>query len=282
VFELLDMNLYELIKCQNFKGLDLAVVKKLAIQLLYSLMFLQKYNIIHCDLKPENILLTQEGKTGIKLIDFGSSCFHDQKLYTYIQSRFYRAPEIILGLDYGIEIDMWSFGCVLVELYSGIPIFPGENERDQLYYMIEYFGMPERELLEVAIKRKEFFDDEFKQYSVPNSRGKVRLPNTKSLRKFIKGADNEFVDLIYKCLQYNPKSRIKPSEAILHPWITAGMPKEILSYHKNLLRKNEEEGKKEDLVSRAKKIKENFQNINFTVQFNINIKEKKKDNPTNS
>src|SRR5690606_5233286 len=116
----------ELIKSQDFKGVELTVIKKIAIQLLQSLLFLQKHSIIHCDLKPENILLTHHGKTGIKLIDFGSSCFLDEKLYTYIQSRFYRAPEIILGIEYGCEIDMWSFGCILVELYSGIPIFPGE------------------------------------------------------------------------------------------------------------------------------------------------------------
>jgi dual specificity tyrosine-phosphorylation-regulated kinase 2/3/4 len=269
------MNLYELIKSQGYKGIDLAVVKKLAIQLLYSLMFLQKHSIIHCDLKPENILLTQEGKTGIKLIDFGSSCFSDQKLYTYIQSRFYRAPEIILGLDYNIEIDMWSFGCVLVELFTGIPIFPGENERDQLYYMTEYFGIPDAELLNASPKKKEFFSEHCQQYAVPNSRGKVRLPNTKNIRKFLKGADNEFIDLIVKCFKFDPKERIKPAEAILHPWVTSGMPKEILSYHKNLLRRSHEEDPK-DLASRARKIKENLQNINLTVQLNINIKEKKK------
>jgi dual specificity tyrosine-phosphorylation-regulated kinase 2/3/4 len=265
------MNLYELLKNQNYKGLDLAVVKKIAIQLLYSLMFLQKNNIIHCDIKPENILLTQEGKTGIKLIDFGSSCFADQKLYTYIQSRFYRAPEIILGIDYSIEIDMWSFGCVLVELYTGIPIFPGENERDQLYYMTEYFGIPEQELLDLSPKRKEFFSDSYQQYGVPNSRGKIRLPNSKNIKKFLKGADNEFIDLVVRCFRFNPKARIKPAEAILHPWVTTGMPKEILSYHRSLLRKSHEEESK-DMASRAKRIKENLQNLNCTVQWNLKDK----------
>jgi dual specificity tyrosine-phosphorylation-regulated kinase 2/3/4 len=268
------MNLYELLKSQNYKGLDLAVVKKLGIQLLYSMMYLQKHNIIHCDIKPENILLTQEGKTGIKLIDFGSSCFADQKIYTYIQSRFYRAPEIILGLEYGLEIDMWSFGCVLVELFTGVPIFPGENERDQLYYMIEYFGIPEPELIDASSKKKDFFNESYHTLSIPNSRGKVRLPNTKNIKKYLKGADNEFIDLVVKCLRFNPKARIKPAEAISHPWITLGMPKEILSYHRNLLRRSHEDDSKEKI----KRIKENLQNLNFIVQFNINIKDKKKEN----
>jgi dual specificity tyrosine-phosphorylation-regulated kinase 2/3/4 len=61
------------------------------------------------------------------MIDFGSSCFADQKMYTYIQSRYYRAPEVILGLDYSVEIDMWSFGCVAAELKLSYPIFSGED-----------------------------------------------------------------------------------------------------------------------------------------------------------
>jgi len=107
-------------------------VRKFAIQVLYALKFLNHHHIIHCDLKPENILLKHPNKTGVKvnkqsyennnfpkLIDFGSSCFENEKLYTYIQSRFYRSPEIILGLPYSTQIDMWSFGCLLCELYLG-------------------------------------------------------------------------------------------------------------------------------------------------------------------
>ncbi len=82
-----------------------------------------------------------------KLIDFGSSCFETEKLYTYIQSRFYRAPEIILGLNYNTQIDMWSFGCLLFELYTGQPIFPGESEHDQLLCMMEILGAPEEDLI---------------------------------------------------------------------------------------------------------------------------------------
>jgi dual specificity tyrosine-phosphorylation-regulated kinase 2/3/4 len=85
---------------------------------------------VHCDLKPENILLKQPNKSGIKVIDYGSSCFTNSRIYTYIQSRFYRAPEIILGIPYTMAIDMWSFGCIIAELYTGYPIFPGENETD--------------------------------------------------------------------------------------------------------------------------------------------------------
>jgi dual specificity tyrosine-phosphorylation-regulated kinase 2/3/4 len=85
---------------------------------------------VNCDLKPENILLKKPNKSAIKLIDFGSGCFEPEQIYTYIQSRFYRAPEIILGITYTSAIDMWSFGCILYELFTGFPLFAGENENE--------------------------------------------------------------------------------------------------------------------------------------------------------
>lgn len=92
-------------------------------------------------------------KSGIKIIDFGSSCFSDERIYTYIQSRFYRAPEIMLGIPFTTAIDMWSLGCILIELYTGIPIFPGESESEQLSLLMEVIGLPDMELLEVSSRR---------------------------------------------------------------------------------------------------------------------------------
>ena len=101
------------------------MIRRIAIQVLQGLLFLKRQNIIHCDLKPENILLKQENKSGIKIIDLGSGCFEKDQIYTYIQSRFYRAPEIIIGMPYTSAIDIWSMGCILCELFLGFPIFPG-------------------------------------------------------------------------------------------------------------------------------------------------------------
>lgn len=108
-----------MIKENNFKGLSLDFIRSIGAQLLQSLRFLKQHSIIHCDLKPENVLLKQKGGTKIKLIDFGSSCFANEKVYTYIQSRFYRAPEIMLAIPYTSAIDMWSLGCILGELFTG-------------------------------------------------------------------------------------------------------------------------------------------------------------------
>jgi len=97
MFEIMSINLYELIKNNNFQGLSLGLIRRFAVQMLTSLRALRKLRIVHCDLKPENILLRQPNKSGIKIIDFGSSCFEDERVYTYIQSRFYRSPEVILS-----------------------------------------------------------------------------------------------------------------------------------------------------------------------------------------
>jgi dual specificity tyrosine-phosphorylation-regulated kinase 2/3/4 len=78
----------------------------------------------------------------LKIIDFGSSCFENERVYTYIQSRFYRAPEVILGLPYSLPIDMWSFGCIMAELFIGYPLFPGENEQEQIQMFMEILGVP--------------------------------------------------------------------------------------------------------------------------------------------
>ena len=112
--------MYDFLKDNNFCGLSLGLVRRFAIQILQSLKFLKEHLIIHCDLKPENVLLKAPNRSGIKLIDFGSSCFADERVYTYIQSRFYRAPEIMFAIPYTTAIDMWSFGCILAELYTGI------------------------------------------------------------------------------------------------------------------------------------------------------------------
>ena len=79
-------------------------------------------------------------------------------MYTYIQSRYYRAPEITLGIDYDTKIDVWSVGCILAELYTGVPLFPGEEERDQMKYMVDTLGVPGKEVLEKGSRVGVFFE----------------------------------------------------------------------------------------------------------------------------
>lgn len=184
---------------------------------------MSRLNIIHCDLKPENILLKDLNRSSIKVIDFGSSCYQSKRVYTYIQSRFYRAPEIILGISYGTSIDMWSFGCILAELYTGAPLFPGESEGEQILCMMEVLGVPPESVLERATRKRLFFEITGSPKLIKNSRGKLRQPGSKSLKEVLKGADRNFVELVGRCLEWDPNFRIQPKEALGHAWITENL-----------------------------------------------------------
>ena len=122
----------------------------------------------------QNVLLKHPAKSAIKVIDFGSSCLeheksacsptptplaflHNELVYTYIQSRFYRSPEVILGMSYHMAIDMWSLGCIMAELYTGFPIFPGENEQEQLSCIMEILGVPDKEFINRSSRKRLFF-----------------------------------------------------------------------------------------------------------------------------
>ena len=185
IFELLSVNLYDFLKLNSFKGLSLSLVRRFAIQLLVALHHMRENQIVHCDLKPENILLCHPNKSGIKVIDFGSGTFERDQYYTYIQSRYYRAPEVMLGIRYNPGIDMWSLGCILFELFSGIPLFQGEDEVEQLQCIMEVKGVPPRSLIMQATRRKMFFTENYEPLIKANSRGRLRQPASKDLRKLI-------------------------------------------------------------------------------------------------
>ncbi|KAJ8391145.1 hypothetical protein AAFF_G00095740 [Aldrovandia affinis] len=243
-FELLSMNLYELIKRNKFQGFSLPLVRKFAHSILQCLESLHRHKIIHCDLKPENILLKQQGRSGIKVIDFGSSCFDHQRVYTYIQSRFYRAPEVILGSRYGMPIDMWSFGCILAELLTGYPLFPGEDEGDQLACMMEILGAPPPKLLEQSKRAKNFINSKGQpRYCTASTlssgavvlnggrsrRGKMRgPPASKEWVTALKGCDDPaFIDFLKRCLDWDPATRMTPVQALRHAWLFKRLPKPV-------------------------------------------------------
>ncbi|XP_017328886.2 dual specificity tyrosine-phosphorylation-regulated kinase 4 isoform X1 [Ictalurus punctatus] len=221
-FELLGANLYELIKKNNFQGFSLSLIRRFAHSLLKCLQMLHREKIIHCDLKPENILLSQRGQGNIKVVDFGSSCYEQQRVYTYIQSRFYRSPEVILGHPYSMAIDMWSLGCILAELYTGYPLFPGESEVEQIACIMEVMGLPPNDFVQTSSRRRLFFDSKGNPRNVTNSKGKKRRPNSKDLSTILKTNDPLFLDFIRRCLEWDPVKRMTPDEGMQHEWIHEG------------------------------------------------------------
>ena len=215
-FELLSISLYQFLRKNQFRGISGCLIKRIAVQILIGLRYLHKLGFIHCDLKPENILLKSENKSSIKIIDFGSACYKCTAYNTYIQSRYYRAPEITMGCGFNEKIDIWSFGCILYELHTGQPLFSGESERDQLNKILHVIGLPPKEVLLKARRKNDFFN-ESSPLSIPNSRGLIFEPGALSLNQLIR--DSEFCDFLEKCLEWNPEKRFSAEEALKHPWV---------------------------------------------------------------
>lgn len=256
VFELLSVNLYELIKQNQFRGLSMNLVRVFATQLIDAMIILNEAKIIHCDLKPENILLKNLETPNIKVIDFGSACHERQTVYTYIQSRFYRSPEVLLGLPYSAAIDIWSLGCIVAELFLGLPLFPGSSEYNQLTRITEMLGVPPSWMLEMGKQSGDFFDKIVDQD--PTARKRYRLKgleqysreqgvteqpskryfNETQLHDLVlryplpkksmteKETSKEmyqrtaFVDFVRGLLNLNPFERWSPQQAKQHPFIT--------------------------------------------------------------
>uniref|UniRef100_A0A3P9M5Z0 dual-specificity kinase n=1 Tax=Oryzias latipes TaxID=8090 RepID=A0A3P9M5Z0_ORYLA len=251
-FELLGVNLFELIKKNNFQGFSLALIRRFAHALLRCLQMLHKEKIIHCDLKPENILLSQRGPGNIKVVDFGSSCYEQQRVYTYIQSRFYRSPEVILGHPYSMAIDMWSLGCILAELHTGYPLFPGESEVEQIACIMEVLGMPPNDFVQSASRRKLFFDSKGNPRNITNSKGKKRRPNSKELSAALKTTDPLFLEFIKGCLTWDPTKRMTPDEGLQHQWILEGNFNRVRSRAKTTVKKTSDTSTSADRQANSK------------------------------
>lgn len=140
VTELLKDNLYDFYKYLNENNVEnyfsLTRLQKITKQILGCIEFLHSLKLIHCDLKPENILMRSISDCAVKVIDFGSSCFIHDHLSSYVQSRSYRAPEVIIGCKYDYKIDMWSLGCILAELYTGNVLFQNDSIQSLLARVI--------------------------------------------------------------------------------------------------------------------------------------------------
>ena len=213
VFEELDVSLHAYLRLGLL--LPLPLVRSILEQLLLTISELHQRNIIHCDIKPDNILFRDRSRTSIKLIDFGTAVTEHNQVLGYAQTRFYRAPEVLLGVKAGHLVDMWSFGCVAAEIFSGRPLFAGENECDQLRLISEALGAPPLDLLAKAGKTGSLFDPSGR---VKQSVG-VSRKSTVPLCQLLSSMPVALYDLIEQCLQWSPNSRLQPEAALRHPFI---------------------------------------------------------------
>jgi len=245
VLEPMDMNLRSCVKkFGRYLGLNLVAVQTYAIQLLKALKHLKNNRIIHADIKPDNILISKS-RMKIKICDFGSATFSGpNELTPYLVSRFYRAPEIILGLPYDSPIDTWSMGCVIYELFSGNILFPGKSNNEMIRMIIDHKGsFPKKMIhkgayschhfdlrdanLPFSTKENKFHESEKKKKmlkSKSSTTKKCRLltemgPGSQIFKvKELMFQESKLLDLIEKMISVDPEKRLTPKEGLIHPF----------------------------------------------------------------
>lgn len=228
-FEILGLNLYEYSRSMRFRPLASSQMRSIAHDMLKALAFMHANNIIHCDMKPENVLMIPNSTNDVKVIDFGSSCIVGNQIYEYIQSRFYRAPEVILGASYGPPMDIWSFACIVAEMMTGHPLFPGEDENEQMQMYMEVLGAPPRALIEKCPRSKYFFTPDFKPVMSTINRRRRKVGGS-TLRLMTHISDNLLIDLLSKCLEWDQRKRITAADALKHPWFSVREVQTARSY----------------------------------------------------
>ena len=205
VFELMDMNIYELIRGRRHYVAE-DRIKTYVYQLVKSMDHMHRNGIFHRDIKPENILIMDDC---LKLADFGScrGIYSKQPYTEYISTRWYRAPECLLTDGYyNYKMDMWGVGCVFFEMVSLFPLFPGTNELDQIQKIHNVIGTPRPELLAKMKQRSQHMDFNFVQKT------------GSGIEKLIPHCAPECVDLITRLLAYDPDDRLSARQALRHPY----------------------------------------------------------------
>lgn len=207
VFEHIDQNLAEYItKSQSDGKLEPEDIKDFSKQLLNGVDFLHSHRIIHRDLKPQNILISDSGQ--LKIADFGLAKIYDyeMRLTSLVQTLWYRAPEVILGLSYSTSIDIWACGCIIAEMFLKKPLFPGTSEVDQLDRIFQIIGTPSAENWpdNISLEKSVFLD----------------WPPV-CLKSLIQGLDINGSNLLSSMLYFNPGDRINARNSIIHPFFSS-------------------------------------------------------------
>ncbi|EMD89231.1 hypothetical protein COCC4DRAFT_50486 [Bipolaris maydis ATCC 48331] len=248
VFEHMSKNLRDLLKEEtNGHGLTLPAVRIYARQMFLGLQHLQNCQVIHLDLKPDNVLVSADKKT-IKLADFGTAVDKRDVIERteYLVSRFYRAPEIILGMDVGYPVDMWAVGCTVYELWTGKILFTGRSNNQMIKSFMDCLGWPSEKLLKKGLVNNvldnfelgpplKFISrevDQFNKFSIRKIEQQKKIPRDMktrvhdAARNISNGGPtaaelNDLADLLSATLHMNVEKRLTPKEALAHKFFAS-------------------------------------------------------------
>ncbi|KAA0152747.1 hypothetical protein FNF29_03636 [Cafeteria roenbergensis] len=244
VTEPLGNSLYDYIKANDYRPLPLFCVQAFADQLLTSVAFLHDMRLVHTDLKPENVLLrsrkpltrthkltcTREptpvlapASTSIRLIDFGGATFDSGRKSALINTRQYRAPEVILGQGWSMASDLWSVGCILMELYTGRLLFSTHDSHEHLALMECCLGaFPER--MRHAGQAAKFFHRStggLRYWDSPDKESLAHVTRMRKLEFTVHPRDNVFLAFVRTLLTFDPAERATAAEALNHPFFVS-------------------------------------------------------------
>ena len=255
IFEYCDCNLFEFIEKHRKQKMFIpeAKIRNIIYQITCGLKYLHSCNIMHRDLKPENILMVLNNNL-IKIADFGTAKeipdFFDNSLTDYVCTRWYRAPECTLKSNhYNEKIDVWAIGCIMAELYTLKPIFPGIDEFDQLNKILKITGTPE-------------YNDWPEGFALIQKLN-IRIPNYNkgNLKQIVFNANEDAIDFLEYIFQVNPEKRPSAGELLKHPYFTEIQRPGSYSYQMRSMRGNKISNNYNDLM--------NFKNNNFHATANI-------------
>ncbi|XP_044032979.1 serine/threonine-protein kinase MAK isoform X4 [Siniperca chuatsi] len=211
VFEYMKENLYQLMKDRENKMFSENEIRNIMFQVLSGLVFVHKHGFFHRDMKPENLLCM--GPELIKIADFGLAReIRSKPPYTdYVSTRWYRAPEVLLrSSTYSSPIDLWAVGCIMAELYTLRPLFPGNSEVDEIFKICQVLG---------TVKKTDW-PEGYQLASAMNFRFPQCVPT--HLKTLIPNASNEAIALMKDMLQWDPKKRPTAVQALRYPYFQVG------------------------------------------------------------
>ncbi|KAI9145531.1 protein kinase [Paraphysoderma sedebokerense] len=221
VFEFMDQDLKKYMDVHGNRGaLDPMTIKSFMFQLLRGIAFCHENRVLHRDLKPQNLLINSRGE--LKLADFGLARAFGIPVNTFsneVVTLWYRAPDVLLGSrNYSTSIDIWSTGCIMAEMYTGRPLFPGKSNEDQLNRIAMVMGTPTEATWPGVSKLSEYKNF----FGKPN----VTFYQPQNLEAILPMIDPYGLDLLRRMLTYQPQLRIAAKDALNHSYF-ADIPPQI-------------------------------------------------------